>query len=62
MAHEDLRLRIAPRPCSDAALRLIPDYPRSGADALPPVLAALPSEWLPSAVGDAQSRLCPTAC
>jgi glutathione S-transferase len=47
MAHEDLRPAIAPRPCGQAALRLIPDYPRSGPDALPPVPAALPPEWLP---------------
>jgi glutathione S-transferase len=46
MAHEDLRPAIASRPCGRAALRLIPDYPRSGADALPPVPAALPREWL----------------
>ena len=47
LAHEDLRPAIARRPCGRAALRLIPDYPRSGPDALPPVPAALPSEWLP---------------
>lgn len=49
MAHEDLRPAIAPHPCGEATLRLIPDYPRSGADALPPVPAALPAEWLPPA-------------
>jgi glutathione S-transferase len=48
MAHEDLRPSIAPRPCGQAALRLIPDFPRSGSDALPPVPAALPPEWLPA--------------
>jgi glutathione S-transferase len=59
IAHEDLRLRIAPRPCSKAALRLIPDYPRSGADALPPVPAALPSEWLPRVALSAEPRPAP---
>src|SRR5579872_1940241 len=49
MAHEDLRPAIAPRPCGNAAVRLIPDYPRSGAGALPPVPAALPCDWLPTA-------------
>ncbi len=48
MMHEDLRPIIAYRPSGIAALRLIPDYPRSGADALPPVPAALPPEWLPT--------------
>jgi glutathione S-transferase len=48
VAHEDLRPYIASRPCGRAALRLIPDYPRSGRDALPPVPAALPPEWLPN--------------
>lgn len=48
IAHEDLRPLVAPRPCGRAALRLIPDFPRSGRDALPPVPAALPPEWLPS--------------
>jgi glutathione S-transferase len=47
MAHEDLRPLIEPRPCGRAALRLIPDFPRSGPDALPPVPAALPPQWLP---------------
>lgn len=47
MAHEDLHPAIAPRPCGMAALLLIADYPRSGPDALPPVPAALPAEWLP---------------
>ena len=49
LAHEDLRPAIAPRPCGKAALRLIPDFPRSGPDALPPVPAALPADWLPRA-------------
>lgn len=49
MAHADLRGAIEPHPCGRAALRLIPDYPRSGPDALPPVPAALPAQWLPSA-------------
>jgi glutathione S-transferase len=48
MAHQDLCPAIAPRPCGEAALRLIPDYPRSGADALTPVPAALPPAWLPA--------------
>jgi glutathione S-transferase len=47
IAHADLRPLVAPRPCGRAALRLIPDYPRAGRDALPPVPAALPPEWLP---------------
>jgi len=45
LAHEDLRPRIEPRPCARAALRLLPDYPRPGPGALPPVPAALPEEW-----------------
>jgi glutathione S-transferase len=45
-AHDDLRPAIAGRPCGKAALRLIPDYPRSGPDALPPIPAALPPQWL----------------
>jgi len=49
MAHVDLRPIIEPHACGQAALRLIPDYPRSGSDALPPVPAALPVQWLPSA-------------
>jgi len=47
MAHQDLRPAIAPRPCGEAALRLIPDFPRPGPDALPAVPAALPPEWVP---------------
>jgi glutathione S-transferase len=47
IAHEDLRPFVAPRPCGQAALRLIPHYPRAGRDALPPVPAALPPGWLP---------------
>ena len=50
MTHEDLRPAIAPRPCGKAAMRLIPDYPRSGPSALPPVPAAFPPEWLPTAL------------
>ena len=46
LAHEDLRPAIAPRPCGAAALELIPDYPRSGRDALSSIPAVLPSEWL----------------
>jgi glutathione S-transferase len=49
VAHEDLRPAIASRPCGKAALRLIPDYPRTGPDALPPVPAALPPAWLAAA-------------
>jgi glutathione S-transferase len=52
IAHEELRQSIAPRPCGEAALRLIPDYPRPGRDALPTVPAALPPEWLPRAPSD----------
>ena len=48
LAHDDLRPAIAGRPCGQAALRLIPDYPRSGPDALPPIPAVLPLEWLPA--------------
>jgi hypothetical protein len=47
LAHDDLRSAIAHRACGHAALRLIPDYPRSGPDALPPIPAVLPPEWLP---------------
>jgi glutathione S-transferase len=49
LAHEDLRPAVAPRPCGRAALRLFPDYPRSGPDALPQIPAALPPAWLPAA-------------
>ncbi len=48
MAHVDLRPAIEPRTCGRAALRLLPDFPRSGPDALAPVPAALPREWLPA--------------
>jgi glutathione S-transferase len=48
LAHEDLRPAIVARACGQAALRLIPDYPRSGPDALPPIPAVLPPEWLPA--------------
>lgn len=56
LAHEDLRPAIAARRCGKAALRLIPDYPRSGPDALPPIPAALPSEWLPAPCAGEASR------
>jgi glutathione S-transferase len=59
MAHQDLRPAIAPRPCGEAALRLIPDYPRSGRDALSPVPSALPPEWLPTVPPDARPRPAP---
>jgi glutathione S-transferase len=52
IAHEDLRPAIAPRPCGQAALRLIPSFPRSGPDALAPIPPALPPDWLPTAHGD----------
>jgi glutathione S-transferase len=52
IALQDLRPVIAPRPCGKAALHLIPDYPRPGADALPSIPAALPAEWLPRAEVD----------
>lgn len=48
MAHEDLRPVVEPRPCGEQARRLIADYPRSGPDALAPIPAALPREWLPN--------------
>jgi glutathione S-transferase len=48
MAHQDVRPMIAPRPCGEAALALIPAYPRSGPEAFPPIPAALPGGWLPS--------------
>jgi glutathione S-transferase len=48
LAQDDLRPAIAGRPCGQAALRLIPDYPRTGPDALPPIPAVLPEEWLPA--------------
>ena len=48
MAHEDLLPHIGPRPSGTAAMRLIPDYPRAGRDALPTIPAALPNEWLPT--------------
>lgn len=47
IAHEDLRPAIAPRPCGRAALRLIPDDQRPGADGLASIPAAIPLEWLP---------------
>ncbi|HKO29044.1 MAG TPA: glutathione S-transferase N-terminal domain-containing protein [Solirubrobacteraceae bacterium] len=48
LAHEDLRPVIVGRACGQTALRLIPDYPRPGPDALPPIPAVLPPEWLPT--------------
>jgi glutathione S-transferase len=56
MAHEDLRPAIAPRPCGAAALALIPEYPRARPDALPPVPASLPVQWLPRTASDRASR------
>jgi glutathione S-transferase len=61
LAHEDLRPAIAGRPCGKAALRLIPDYPRAGPDALPPIPAALPPEWLPPPFPGGDARLAPPA-
>jgi glutathione S-transferase len=52
LAHEDIRRVIGGRPCGQAALELIPAYPRSGAEALPVVPAALPRQWLPMADPD----------
>jgi hypothetical protein len=46
LAHEDLRPAIAARPAAQAALHLIPAYPRAGADALPPIPGGLPPQWL----------------
>lgn len=51
LAHADLRPRLEPWRCSQAALALLPDFPRSGPDALEPVPAALPAEWLPAGRG-----------
>jgi len=48
MAHEDLRPFIEPRPSGQAALRLLPGFPRPGAGAMAPVPAALPPAWLPA--------------
>lgn len=56
IAHQDLRLAIAPRPCGQAALRLIPEYPRSGRDALPPIPGVLPRGWLPATRAGASQR------
>jgi glutathione S-transferase len=59
LAHEDLLHTIAPR---QAALRLIPDYPRSGADALPAVpLPFRPSGFRPSRMPRGQKRQWPLA-
>ncbi len=48
LAHVDLRPRLEPWRCAQAALSLLPDFPRPGPEALPPVPAALPPAWLPS--------------
>jgi hypothetical protein len=48
LAHEDLRPRLEPWRCARAALALLPDFPRPGPEALPPVPAALPAAWLPA--------------
>ncbi len=47
LAHADLRPRLGEWRCAQAAVALLPDFPRSGPDALPPVPAALPAAWLP---------------
>ena len=60
-AHADLRPLVERWRCGQAALQLLPDYPRPGPDALPPVPAALPPEWLqplaahPQSSGDSPS-------
>ncbi len=51
LAHADLRPRLEAWRCARAALALLPDFPRSGPDALPPVPAALPAARLPAARG-----------
>jgi glutathione S-transferase len=48
LAHADLRPCLEEWRCAQSALALLPDFPRSGPDALPPVPAALPPEWLPA--------------
>jgi glutathione S-transferase len=48
-SHEDLRDLILSHPCGQAALVLLPDFPRSGRDALSPIPAALPPAWIPPA-------------
>jgi glutathione S-transferase len=48
LAHVDLRPRLESWRCAQAALALLPDFPRSGPEALPPVPAALPTAWLPT--------------
>ncbi len=48
LAHEDLRPRLDPWRCARAALALLPDFPRSGPEALPPVSAAVPAARLPA--------------
>lgn len=50
LAHSDLRPRLEHRRCARAALALLPDFPRSGPEALPPIPAALPEAWLPAPV------------
>lgn len=60
MAHVDLCPAIAGHPCGAAAARLIPDYPRSGTDALPSVPAALPPAWVPQAGAVTGSRAAST--
>jgi hypothetical protein len=39
VAYDDLRGRVAPRPCGELAMRLLPDYPG-------PIPAFLPRDWL----------------
>ncbi len=50
-AHEDLHDLVVAHPSGRAALALLPDFPRSGPDALSPVPAALPPAWIPAATG-----------
>lgn len=49
MAHADLRPIIEPHPCRQAALRLLPDYPRPGTAAMAPIPAVPPPAFLPAA-------------
>jgi glutathione S-transferase len=51
LAHADLRPSLEQWRCAQAALALLPDYPRSGPGALSPVPAALPAAWLGQRVG-----------
>lgn len=46
LAHADLRPLVEHWRCGQAALELLPDYPRRGPEALPPIPSALPAEWL----------------